>query len=210
MAEREEYMLSKPAEWINEVFKGAVVGSKPMPDLSEQFKAQFRANIGAGSSDNGMTILGYFDTFAELQTAITAPKPGDAYGVGLAYPYDIYIWDQLRSRWVNNGPIRGADGAPGADGADGKDGKDAEVSLAFQIVLQLENWANNQQSVLDERFVAEGYSFVVSPASASFAKYAEAVIHADDVTENGSMLFYAETVPTEALSVNVVRMVVSE
>ena len=118
-------MLSKPAEWIDEVIKGAVVGTKAMPELSEQFKAQFRDNIGATSSDASWQPKGYFDTFDELQTTITAPKPGDAYGVGLEPPYDVWVWDGLRGRWLNNGPIKGMDGK---DGADGKDGSDASVT----------------------------------------------------------------------------------
>lgn len=119
MAEREEYMLSKPAEWIDEVFKGAVVGTKAMPELSEQFKAQFRDNIGATSSDASWQPKGYFDTVEELQATVTAPKPGDAYGVGLEPPYNIWVWDGLRGRWLNNGPIKGMDG---------KDGSDAQVT----------------------------------------------------------------------------------
>lgn len=128
MAEREEYMLSKPAEWIDEVFKGAVVGTKPMPDLSEQFKAQFRDNIGATSSDASWQPKGYFDTFEELQATVPAPKPGDAYGVGLEPPYNIWVWDGLRGRWLNNGPIKGMDGKDGKDGEAGEDGKDAKVT----------------------------------------------------------------------------------
>ena len=121
MADREEYMLSKPAEWIDEVIKGAVVGTKAMPELSEQFKAQFRDNIGATSSDASWQPKGYCDTFEELQATITAPKPGDAYGVGLEPPYDIWVWDGLRGRWLNHGPIKGMDGKHGVDGEDGSD-----------------------------------------------------------------------------------------
>lgn len=125
MAEHEKYMLSKPAEWIDEVFKGAVVGTRAMPELSEQFKAQFRDNIGATSSDTNWQPKGYFDTVEELQATVTAPKPGDAYGVGLEPPYNIWVWDGLRGRWLNNGPIKGMDGK---DGEDGEDGKDANVT----------------------------------------------------------------------------------
>ena len=121
MEEYKPYKLANPAETIGKIIDGAVVATFSQ-DLTEQEKAQARENIGAGSSDSGMTIFGYFDTFEELNATITAPAPGAAYGVGMAYPYDIYVWDALRQRWVNNGPIRGA------DGADGKDGKDAVIT----------------------------------------------------------------------------------
>ena len=42
---------------------------------------------------------------------------GDAYGVGLSRPYDIYVWDGVGQRWVNNGQLEGQPGADGADGA---------------------------------------------------------------------------------------------
>lgn len=119
MANKDQYHLSNPAEWIDKVIAGAVIGTEPMPQLSEQFKAQFRDNIGAGSADNVWQPKGYFDTFEELEATITNPTPGDAYGVGAEAPYNIWVWDGLRGRWLNNGPIKGMDG---------KDGSDAEIT----------------------------------------------------------------------------------
>lgn len=149
MAEYEKYMLSKPAEWIDEVFKGAVVGTKAMPELSEQFKAQFRDNIGATSSDASWQPKGYFATFEELQATITAPEPGDAYGVGLEPPYNIWVWDGLRGRWLNNGPIKGMDGK---DGKDGEDGKDAEVTA--ESIQNALGFAPLSPAQMNEEFTA--------------------------------------------------------
>ena len=60
-----------------------------------------------GDTGSNFTILGYFDTVAALQAAVPNPKAGDAYGVGTAAPYDIYIWDSVHSKWVNNGNLQG-------------------------------------------------------------------------------------------------------
>ena len=60
-----------------------------------------------GDTGSNFTILGYFDTLAALQAAVPNPKAGDAYGVGTAAPYDIYIWDSVHSKWVNNGNLQG-------------------------------------------------------------------------------------------------------
>ena len=60
-----------------------------------------------GDSGSNFTILGYFDTLAALQAAVPNPKAGAAYGVGTAAPYDIYIWDSVHSKWVNNGNLQG-------------------------------------------------------------------------------------------------------
>ncbi len=107
-----------------------------------------------GEPGNGFVIKGYYATLAALQAAVTSPEAGDAYGVGSAAPYDIYVYDGVAGAWVNNGklqgapgadgitptigangnwylgttdtglPSRGAAGAPGAAGADGAPGKD--------------------------------------------------------------------------------------
>ena len=66
-----------------------------------------------GDTGAGFVVKGYFDTQEELESGVPAPAPGDAYGVGLIEPYDIFIWDGINSKWVNNGPLQGAKGDPG-------------------------------------------------------------------------------------------------
>lgn len=104
-----------------------------------------------GETGSGFKVLGYYGTKAALDAAQKATAAaGDAYGVGTAEPYDIYIFDGITGEFVNNGPLQGAkgdtgptgpqgpkgdpgetgprgpagaDGAPGKDGAKGADGK---------------------------------------------------------------------------------------
>lgn len=71
-----------------------------------------------GDTGSGFKVLDYYDTLEALEAAVTAPSAGDAYGVGTAAPYDIYIYGET-SGWVNNGPIQGAQGQEGPAGADG-------------------------------------------------------------------------------------------
>lgn len=75
-----------------------------------------------GDTGSGFAVLGYFATQAALEAAITLPYAGDAYGIGSAQPYDIYIWDGINSVWVNNGPLQGAKGDTGPQGPQGKPG----------------------------------------------------------------------------------------
>lgn len=99
-----------------------------------------------GETGSGFKVLGYYGTKAALDAAQKATaQPGDAYGVGTAEPYDIYIFDGITGEFINNGPLQGAkgetgergpqgiqgpkgdpgkDGANGADGLPGKDGAD--------------------------------------------------------------------------------------
>lgn len=58
-----------------------------------------------GPPGNGLTISGYFATYDELAATVTEPAAGDAYGVGMAEPYDIYVYDGVNLVWVNNGPL---------------------------------------------------------------------------------------------------------
>ena len=58
-----------------------------------------------GETGSGLKVLDYFDTLEALTAAITNPSPGDAYGVGTAAPYQIYIYSANKG-WVNNGALQ--------------------------------------------------------------------------------------------------------
>lgn len=83
----------------------------------------------------GLQILGYYDTAEDLAAGVSAPEAGDAYGVGTAEPFDIYVWDAVNSMWVNNGAIQGPQGETGPQGpqgepgTDGRNGADARRNL---------------------------------------------------------------------------------
>lgn len=66
-----------------------------------------------GRPGKDFQILGYYNTIAALRAAINSPEPGDAYGIGTAAPYPIYIWDSVSQDWVNNGAIQGPAGRSG-------------------------------------------------------------------------------------------------
>ena len=86
-----------------------------------------------GEPGKGLTISGYYATAQALAAAVTNPTAGDAYGVGAAEPYDIYIYDGVTSAWVNNGPLQGAKGEKGDKGdtgAQGEPGKDGRPGAA--------------------------------------------------------------------------------
>ena len=86
----------------------------------------------------------------------------------------------------------------------------ADKSVAFTVTLTAAGWADNVQTISNEKFVPVGYAYTVAPASGSFANYAEAMIYADDVTTNGQMVFHCDSTPTADLTVNIVRMVTAE
>lgn len=73
-----------------------------------------------GLPGTGLRILGYAAAPEEL-AELPQPELGDAYGVGTAAPYDIYLYDG--EGWVNNGPMQGSAGPAGPAGSDGADGR---------------------------------------------------------------------------------------
>lgn len=79
-----------------------------------------------GADGKSFAILGYYASLAALQTAVTEPEAGDAYGIGTSAPYDIYVWDGVSSAWINNGAIQGPQGEKGDTGAPGPQGETGE------------------------------------------------------------------------------------
>lgn len=75
-----------------------------------------------GETGRGFAVLGYYATAAALAAAVQTPAAGDAYGIGSAAPYDIYIYDGVTHAWVNNGALQGAKGEKGDKGDKGDTG----------------------------------------------------------------------------------------
>lgn len=66
-----------------------------------------------GPPGKGFSPLGSYATLADLEAAITDPKPGDIYAVGAEPPYDFYFWDSVLSDWTDMGTIQGPKGDDG-------------------------------------------------------------------------------------------------
>lgn len=76
-----------------------------------------------GETGRGFKVLGYYGTKVALDAAQKATaSAGDAYGVGTAEPYDIYIFDGITGEFLNNGPLQGAKGDMGPEGPQGPKG----------------------------------------------------------------------------------------
>lgn len=80
-----------------------------------------------GPKGQDFTLLGYYVTLAALEVAVPTPKAGDAYGVGAAAPYDVYVWDGVSQAWVNNGTIQGPVGPQGPQGPQGEKGEKGDT-----------------------------------------------------------------------------------
>ena len=110
-----------------------------------------------GDTGNGFKVLGYYATESALSAAVTNPAAGDAYGIGTVEPYDIYIWDGVNRKWVNNGALQGAKGDPGIQGEQGiqgiqgpagKDGKTPVVGVDYFTASDKEEMVNSVYALI--------------------------------------------------------------
>ena len=58
-----------------------------------------------GETGSGLQILDVYATLADLQSAHPTGQPGDAYQVGSAGNYTLYIWSSSQSAWVQAGTL---------------------------------------------------------------------------------------------------------
>ena len=87
----------------------------------------------AGKDGKNFTILGYKDSLEQLQTDVPSPAQGDAYGVGTAEPYELYIYDTTKG-WVDNGTIGGG---TSVDVVDNLTTADADKALSANMGKKL-------------------------------------------------------------------------
>ena len=138
MADYQEFQSSKTAAEIEEVLTGAVLFNSNT-DLSEDQKAQARANIGASASGEGIKIVSHFDTLEELEAAVPKPNSGDAFSVGTELPYNLYIFDFFNGLWRNYGPIRA---------------NDIKARFAQNSVVAVSSWVNDPNVFVDYPYKA--------------------------------------------------------
>lgn len=74
-----------------------------------------------GVQGKGFRVLGCYASLNALQNAVPTPEAGDAYAIGNAAPYDIYIWSESAG-WFNTGEIQGPVGPQGPKGDKGDTG----------------------------------------------------------------------------------------
>lgn len=88
-----------------------------------------------GEDGKSVTILGSYDTLAELQAAHPTGSVGDGYIVG----DDLYVWNG--SAWTNVGAIRGPQGTPGVNGI-GISSTDISYGTSSSASTQPSNWSS--------------------------------------------------------------------
>lgn len=136
-----------------------------------------QSKLSQGAFDGkDFKIIGYYPSLSALQSAVPDPARGDAYGIGSAAPYDVYIWDGMHHQWVNNGKLQGAKGDPGAKGEPGAPGQPGADGLTTSvngvqqvdgaITLKAENILTNSdksiEAVLNEMLTVQDlYSKVI-------------------------------------------------
>ena len=91
----------------------------------------------------------------------------------------------------------------------GDKGDNSPMPVSFAVLLPKSEWNDKMQTVSNDKFLATGYVYTVRPDGSSFADSEMAGVHSDNVTEDGKMIFYCNTIPETDLTMNVLRMEVS-
>lgn len=76
-----------------------------------------------GEDGTGVTILGSYESEAQLKENHPTGNAGDSYLVN----GDLYVWSQTEADWVNVGSIKGPQGDPGPKGDTGPQGPKGET-----------------------------------------------------------------------------------
>lgn len=71
-------------------------------DDAKVFAFDFGIPVSVGKN---FTILGHYASLQALKAAVPNPEVGDAYSVGPATPYNVYVYDPILGDWANYGPI---------------------------------------------------------------------------------------------------------
>ena len=103
----------------------------------------------------GLQILGYYPDADALASDVLSPEAGDAYGVGEAEPYDIYVWDALNGAWINNGAIQGPAGPAGPKGDQGEPGLNG---VFVRNLLDNSDFRNPVNQRGQSSYTANGYT----------------------------------------------------
>lgn len=90
-----------------------------------------------GKDGTGVTILGSYNTYAELIAEHPTGNPGDSYIVA----GDLYVWSATENKWKNVGQIRGPQGIQGIQGPKGDDG--ISISSVVQTSTSTEDAGTN-------------------------------------------------------------------
>ena len=89
----------------------------------------------AGADGTGVTILGSYDTLAELQSAHPTGSIGDSYIVS----GDLYVWSDSTSEWKNVGNIQGPKGDKGDKGNPGTSATISSVTATVDATVGTPN-----------------------------------------------------------------------
>lgn len=107
-----------------------------------------------GKDGTSVSILGTYETEAELFAAHPTGNVGDAYIVGS----DLFVWTGEQSSWLNVGRIQGDPGKDGTDGIDGVDGKDGKTYYTWIKYADDANGANMSNDPAGKFYIGIAYN----------------------------------------------------
>lgn len=81
------------------------------------------------------------------------------------------------------------------------------IQVGITVTLPAANWASNAQTIQNESLLADSsYWYIIGADASCLSEANTAVVRADDVTVDGQITFRCDTVPTTALTMNIIRL----
>lgn len=181
---------------------------------------------GVAIVGKNFTILGHYASLDALQTAVPNPEVGDAYSVGSATPYNVYIYDGPTHEWVNYGAISSggvvdtemSDSSTNAvqnnvikayvDESIGDLPGYQQQHIALTLTLDSDDWSDSSQTVTASG-VTSNNTVIVSPAPSGISAYTSCGVYCSAQSAN-SLTFVCTETPDSDITVNVVVLGVIE
>lgn len=82
----------------------------------------------------------------------------------------------------------------------------ANKSSKIEVTLTTTGWSNKEQTITDVGFETANYQYIIGPAYASSDEYNKCKVKAKDITQASKLTFVCTTVPTSALTVEILKV----
>ena len=84
------------------------------------------------------------------------------------------------------------------------------LGIAFDLVIPVDGWSNEEITISDSRLVASPtYKYLLSVYDSSKAEFMECNVQAKDITTTGFLSFICDIVPLADITINLIRLELS-
>lgn len=117
-----------------------------------------------------------------------------------------WLWDIVTMAWVDT-LIKARAEVTGA--VTDVNGKQGSVTTGSLRTITLSSWVDNE-AVYSDPWIQEGFAYTISYTDASFALFKAHGIRSKTENENGEIVFYCDSTPSEDVEVRVLKVAIDD